>query len=387
LGEIYYYANDPIRSLYAILCTVNLSESAGTSPELARSLAMMGAVVANIPLPGLGRLYCSRAIEVARQCENPQTMARTAVTAGVFYVGAGQLREAHDLFQEAARISEDLGDHRRWYDAMVNWTATTYLRGEAREALALANRLLETATRWRDSRYRSAALREKLFCLAALGEEDASRLCLEELENLEADIAPLDQGMARLDHHTFSALLDLRGGRPQGALEHITRAAEISSEISTSHTYYTSLFAFAGGAEVHLALWEALEAGTIQLHGTDGQPLRPHDLQPAAHRACRVLWSYARVRQIARPLARLHRGSYHWLEGKKAQAQRDWQESATEAEALGLPGYQALAEYSTGRHLSPTDPRRKPHLEHAAEIFAEMGAVYHLKRTRELLTP
>jgi hypothetical protein len=75
-----------------------------------------------------------------------------------------------------------------------------------------------------------------------------------------------------------------------------------------------------------------------------------------------------------------HQGTYEWLNGKPASAQRWWRKSQSVAEKIGMRFELGLTHLEIGRRL-----KDGAHLEHAEKIFNEIGAEFELTETRKLL--
>jgi hypothetical protein len=108
-------------------------------------------------------------------------------------------------------------------------------------------------------------------------------------------------------------------------------------------------------------------------------------MKAQARRACKALFSYARVFPIGRPRAYLWQGLFEWLSGRPTQAHQLWRKSLAAAERLDMPYAQGLAHFEIGRHLPPDDPNRSKHLTQACRLFIQLGAAYDLQRAQEAL--
>src|SRR4030095_13370852 len=181
LVETYFYLGDSLRSLYAAIRTLNLAEAAGDSPELARGYAILGNIGGFIPLPSASRWYGRRALEVVRATGTPADKHWVAIVVGVSRAGMGEWESAAELFDDARRITEGLGDRRRWADAVGNLALVHLFRGDVAEASRQLLALLESATRERDRRYQVGALRPLVWCLIAEGRLDEAAARLDEL--------------------------------------------------------------------------------------------------------------------------------------------------------------------------------------------------------------
>ena len=74
------------------------------------------------------------------------------------------------------------------------------------------------------------------------------------------------------------------------------------------------------------------------------------------------------------------RGTYEWLRGKPAAAQKWWQRSLALAEEMGQRYDLGMTHLEMGQRLA-----ERAHLERAEAILAEIGAEWDLARAREAL--
>ena len=99
-----------------------------------------------------------------------------------------------------------------------------------------------------------------------------------------------------------------------------------------------------------------------------------------AGRACRAGMKLRKAFHPGKPEALRLQGRYEWLKGNTVQAQRWWQKSLAEAEALGMRYELGLTQLEIGQRLG-----EGVYLEKAEAIFTELGAELDLARSRELL--
>jgi tetratricopeptide (TPR) repeat protein len=84
--------------------------------------------------------------------------------------------------------------------------------------------------------------------------------------------------------------------------------------------------------------------------------------------------------QVKSPQAKGLQGTYEWLCGKPAAAQKWWQRGLAEAQRMGMRYDEARIHLDMGQYGGAPD-----HLERAAAIFAEIGAELDLAQTKELM--
>ncbi len=366
LAEAYFFAGETVTSMHAAFRGLNVAEAAGPSPELARAYASMGTLVGFIPFHGAAEAYLRRALDGAQAFDSLATREFVAMAAGFYYAGVGNWAKARELFDQMLAIAQQIGDRRRWDDAMSNLIPIHYYRGEFVSGAGLAAALYAAA---HSLLYRAEGLQWQAKCLFGLGKFDEVAACLRELgDSLGEDSEIVDEAM-KIGVQGLRAATHLRRGAPERALEAAGRTVDMASNAMPSS--YGVLSGYANPAEVYLSLWEA------------GHP--EPGLDKLARKACKLARSFARVFPIGRPRALLWDGLYAWLAGKPARAQEAWQESLAAARDLEMAYDEALAHYEIGRHAAAGDPARAEHLARAGEIFERLGAAYDLARVAEAL--
>ena len=141
--------------------------------------------------------------------------------------------------------------------------------------------------------------------------------------------------------HVAVARHHMATGRPDAAWRSVRTAAALAGPAPSFHPY--TLEAHAGIPEVCLAL---LEGG-----GAPGAD--PAELRATATAGLRRLERYARTFPMARPRARLCRGAWQELEGRRRAALRSWARAVEAAERLAMPWELAWGQLQLGRHLGP----------------------------------
>ena len=102
------------------------------------------------------------------------------------------------------------------------------------------------------------------------------------------------------------------------------------------------------------------------------------ELRATALAGLRRLEGYARTFPMARPRARLCRGAWQELEGRRRPALRSWARALVAAERLAMPWELAWARHELGRRLGPGERASggldgPALLERAAAGFEAMG--------------
>ncbi len=256
LMEIYYVENAPVPTLVASMKSLNLAESAGPSPELARGYASLGAILGFIPWHSAAAAYCQRALETAEAVNDLSAVSWVLLCKGIYESGLGKWDEAASDFQRMAQISTQLGDARSLSDANQCQIMLHYFRGNFAAAVQEAEELYAFMLKRNDPRLQAEALRWKAYSLLALGKTDALPTCLAELAKLRS--AEKSGGLLNLgDVFALRASLHLRVREYPQALESIEEAAARLAKISnTSHELILERATVAG---VYVSLWERIQ--------------------------------------------------------------------------------------------------------------------------------
>ncbi len=378
LGQIYFYANERILNLYANLCSLNLAEQVGPSPELAQSYANACIAAGLVPLHPVAQAYGRRARDIASSVEHLPSLAWVLLITAVYDIGTGRWANAREGLTQAIEITDRLGDRRRWQQGMNTLATVMYLQGEFSQGVQAFAELYAVAERRNDAQYRAYGLLGQARCLLALGRPDEAISLLMAVEML------LGNGLGRVEEiytHGLLSLTHWRRGEKGPALQAAETAAGLIAQ--SEPISYNLLDAYAAVTQVYLDLWQA----DVMSAARESPPLSfKSSWSGPARRACKALRDFAKVFPIGRPRARLYQGRMRWLSGRARPAQRCWHKSLTLATKLDMPYEQGLAHYEIGRHLLEGDPDRQTHLARAGEIFERLGAAYDLARVQQAST-
>lgn len=321
VSELYYNTGDELTSFYSVISALNLAEAAGPSPELVRGYANMCSTLATVSLTSLANGYRERALALARDIDHLPTSAWININFSVYSLWYGQWERALAEIAEAMTLHAQLGDWRLWCVAAWLLPQVSTSIGD----LALAGQqwadIYETAVRREDSRHQVRASGGQFFNNVATGDAGQSADLLAEVGSvLEAhpEMLPLEerlwygmQARHALEQGDYTAARDLTNKQ----VEAIKRA----------RFKYDLLDVFAGPVDVRLKLLEADEA-------TAGE----------AKEGLKLLGRFARTYPFARARALRYEGNYEWLAGSKSRAERSWQKSIAQADALVMPLEKAL---------------------------------------------
>ncbi|MGO9420244.1 AAA family ATPase, partial [Roseiarcus sp.] len=98
LAETYFFQGDGLRTLYAAMSTLNLSERLGPSPELARGCATLAGIAGLFRLRKISDHYSARALEILAKIEDPAADVWVLILLGLSKFGEGQWEESRTFF-------------------------------------------------------------------------------------------------------------------------------------------------------------------------------------------------------------------------------------------------------------------------------------------------
>lgn len=369
LSEVYYFAHEKRLALSAATHALNLAESLGPSPELARCYANLCLASGILSLHALAERYSRLAWETAQAVDHLPTMAWVLFAGAVYNIGVGRWLEARDALAQAMSISEQLGDHRRLDESKASLAWVFYHQGDFAQSLRLFAAVYASACERGDLQAQGWGLGGQAQTLWRMGRIAAAVTLLEQRMALLTEHA--DRAVPAIASYGLLAAARLRQGDLLLAQEEAERTLAMINQ--TSPMEITSLDGYSGVTSVYVALWEARR----------GRSLAEREaLARAAFKACNALHHYAQIFPIGQPRAWLWHGLYQWAAGREAHAYKAWRKSLEAAERLLMPYDQGLAHYEIARHAGGSQRRR--HLTRAGEIFAQLGASDDLARVQDL---
>ena len=369
LAEIYYFANETMQTLNAGLYALNLSESAGPSPELARAYANMCVIAGLMSRDEMARAYGRRALATATQVDDLPALAWVLLLSGTHDASNGRWYHIRQKAEQAIAHCRRTGDQRILGLSLGLLALAPYHQGHFAQSAQLYADWLATAVEMDNVQHQGFGLfgqSENALWLGAI--DKAAALAQEGLALLsERTEDTVENRTAKLRGYGLLAASRLRQGEHQAAQQAADAALGLMVQL-TLPTRVTSLEGFAGAAEVYLTLWEI--GGHTSM------------LARASKQACAGLHRYARVFAIGRPRAWLCQGLYEWLNGRPDHARRAWQKSLAAAARLDMPLEKALAHYHIGRHADGAE--REEHLNQAAAWFTRLEATYELAQVEKM---
>lgn len=367
LAEIYYLGNDTPGFLYACLRMLNLAETSGPTPELARAYANMGLTAATVPCRKLAASYLRQARETVEQVDHLPSEAWVNFTTGIYYVGLGSWNLAREHLTKALELYRNLGDYRNLGTASTVWGGSYYFAGNFREALRI----------WTEHHERSQRRGDVLQQAWGHG---GCALNLFRLGNFSETIIQAEQALAifetnkdRISEIMVLGVLAVAKHR-QKDLNGATEAANtVWQKIRAlgRPTSYLLLEGYSAVIEVFLANSQFVSEQTD----------RRHDLA-TARSAWKAMKTYARVFPIGRPRLTYWQGQIALCNGSAEKAVTHWRRGLQIAEQLEMRYEQALLHWALAQNI-PDSHVQTIHRQSALELFQDCEAGYDLKMIGE----
>lgn len=369
LSQSYFFYNEFWRCYYTGGIYINLEEQINAaSPELAVAYANTGMGLGFVRLHKVADLYGRRALQLAEEINSDEAKATALVRRAMYTTGRGRWPESAGFLQEAAAISQRIGDWRTLADSWQMLSSLAYYRGEFRQAGEWAQQEYDLALRQGNLQQQAWALH-----LQALFNVHSGSLATA-VSQWEEAAALHERGLDQASH------LAIMGGLSVGYLRQgdVTRARNTAVALAEqlAHTIPFMLYlynAYTAVPQVYLALWQQdVSAGR-----------EPSPWEEAARDAVDRLRVFARSFPIAAPRAWLYWGQYNWLAGKTKRAQEVWRECISHALTRQMPYEEALAHAEIARRLPPSHPARVIHGNTAVNILTRLEATQDLQRLQE----
>ena len=362
LAQIAYMGNDKPVVLYGALRALNLSEEAGTSPELARCLSNICVVSSMIPNYKLAEMYYRLAHQTATQTNNLQCQAYTTMVTSIYKTTTGHWQEINDAIIPAIKIAERIGDHRRWDELMFTMAPGNFRRGKHKEAISQFRELYESGHRRGIMQIQAWGLTGIIYC--SLYSQDT----YETEEKLRAiNFEKLNVGDQAMVNGVLAYAAYKRGDVDTAKL-YVERTVNIIKASDAVAQYV--LEGLAGASEVLLGLWEEDAKRQIVVR----EPLRI---------LIKSLRAYAKTNTVGLPQYYRYLGMMDWLEGKKSRAIKNWKRGLQIAIKMEMRFEQACLCYEIGRHSD--DMSAPKYLIQARDSFDIIGAEFNYQQVEELL--
>ncbi len=349
-----------IIDFYLGLKILNIAESARRkSPTLARAYAIFGLGMGVLPISimqPLAQSYFRRARTALTGLDHLYTQAFVLWREGQYAVKYGKWEDAEKAYQQAAEISDRLGDRRNWALSLSMLGKVAHFQGQFERCIKPYIDIHQNGQERNHVEHQVMGLNGQAASLLRLGKTTQAADLMEKVLTLFDLIA--DSGLAEQSTQGTLAVTYLREGQLKKARTAAEKTARLLKQASVRIP--PSFDSYSNVAFVYLTLWER--------SGTEHEK---SEMQLLARQACRALHKFARTYSFAKSRAFLWQGLYDWLDGKQRSAQKKWQKSLVEAQNLSMPYDEALVNREIGRHT--TGSERDLNLARANEIFTRLG--------------
>jgi predicted ATPase len=375
LTERAWIENKTLLGMFCGIRSINLAEAAGLRPLMAQAYGPIAYTFGLMRLHRLAQAYLNRAQAIIQQQTSTEVQESVWMMTGLYYSGVGEIKRAEEALARSADLSGLLGKHWVQGNSWALNLVLVYQKGEFDRCLEFAQKIGNMAQQSGDLGFEAAALYWEAVVKLQKDELDGVVSLLEESASYPAEV------MNRFDWIILHSAL----ARAYCRLEQLDLAkieADKTSKFIAEISYpvgYSYLYGYAGVVEVYLTLWE-MESNLEEDQG----------LKASALRACKNLQFFAKVFPLAKPDAWRFQGLYDWQAGEQRKAFKAWQKSLAHAQEQENLYQQGLTHYEIGRHLSAGEKTSNSwgspdHLQHAAGIFADLGATYdHNRANAEL---
>ncbi|PTL84473.1 AAA family ATPase [Vitiosangium sp. GDMCC 1.1324] len=376
LSICHNWENNRAAFAHSALMSRNVADQVGPCAESAFAQAQLGYMLAVVGMRGVAERDLRRAVAMAEETGELQSIVSCHVMLGMFHSMSGQashalapLRRADSCMQ---LLNGGLWKHRP--------------RFMLAEALMCLGKYPEAQRGFSESVLLSLGAEPHVAGMSTA----LSALCLLRMGRATEALALLQgrEGLPLLRRHPVPlsvflaqavlAETHLELGDEAQALRAVEQAEQLLASGQTLDDYFASTLGHAAVAELYLHLWERQQSG-------GPVTLEKNALKSRTRAACKRLKKIANLYPGARARHELALGRLHWLEGSKLLARRAWRSALELASEAGTPYEQGLAHHEFGRHANGAE--RTTQLEAACRIFERHGLVYALERSRSVLRP
>jgi tetratricopeptide (TPR) repeat protein len=324
LGHVHYYLNESLTVIYTAFRTLNLAGKAGDSPQLAQAYANVGVVLGLVPLHRAVERYNRRALTVAEELGQLPVLTYVWLLSGVYESGVGHWAQGQAALEQALALARQLGDRLREGEALNTLGLLSYYQGQFERGIEQFDAVYTLAHQSENLLHEAWAFSGKAGVLLRLGRPGEAVDLAQSALALLAQTADLSE---EVRCNVTVAVGKLRLADKERALAAVETAVSLMRESMSTPTTFFTLDAYAGTAEVYLALW----AGGDQ------------SMKKKARQAVRRLHGFARVFPFGRPAAWLYQGMWEEGNGRAAKASKAWEKCITLAQKLSMPYEEGLA--------------------------------------------
>jgi len=350
------YWADEERFVLDVLLALNLAERSALSPRVVQGFTGAGLICDLIGVFGLAGHYHGRAAALAEQIRHPLAMGTAYLGLGLHEDYRGVWNAALGRYQRAAEIYREAGDIRRWGATTSIMAHLHSMRGEFGQGLKQIQEVVRVGRDGADPEVAGWGLLMAGILEFGAGLTDEAITHLQEaLELLKA--VPDYQSVAMASGHLGQCYL--RQEKLREALAIVEEANRLIAERGLRGHYITC---------PRNALADAYLSAAVEAEGAQ----RDRALGKAK-RACRLALKQGRIFRGGLPHALRAQGTYEWVRGKPAKAQKWWLRSLAVAEELGARYDLGMTHLEMGKRMGT-----QVNLEQAEAIFAEIGAAADL---------
>ncbi len=320
LAHAYWFTHGRVPCGWAHLREMNLAERYPPTVELAQAYSEHAPVTTMVPWFSRGLAYAQRSLEIRRELGDRWGEAQSQHYYAVVLYGAGRVREALELLEEAIKILER-GD--KWEVSNTKWhiAACQYRLGQMAEAAATAQEVYDDAVQIGD--VQAAGIGLGYWAKATSGRVPP--------ENLQTALAA-----ESVDVHTTAEVLQaqtlaqLAAGDPRGAVAAIEQADKLVRQSGLRQEYIAPVPA-----------WLATALRTVLMSDPELSKEHRGQIERSARRAARRAARIARSYPNSAPHALREQGLLAAYAGNHRRARKFLDRSLQAAERLD-----AAAEYA-----------------------------------------
>lgn len=350
LSMINYLSNDTIATLHHTLNALNLAESVGPSPELARAYTTVCVAIGLVPNRRLAELYRQLALSIVEDMDDPVSLAFVISTLGIYDIGIGNWESVEKNIPRAVEIYERVADWQSRGRALGIIGPYHFYRGDFAKALEISCELYQGALNAADQVQQGWGLLGQAEALIYLGRWDEAN---EKLNDALDALSISKELTSEIRVYGLLALLALYEARYDDAYEYALQAEALIQK--TQLTSFGTYMGYAGTAEVFVMLWWLDPAHA--------------DLPKKAKAACKAMAKYASTFPIGRPRARLVWGWYYYMIDQHQHAVKVWEKGLKQAEQYQMPFEAAMLHTSIGYVLDSSQ-----HKNAGLELHEQIGS-------------
>ncbi|MGH7781054.1 MAG: ATP-binding protein, partial [Candidatus Binataceae bacterium] len=216
LTQFSYHQNDPVRSIFCLLRSLNLAEKTRLTGQTARSLAGIPLAAGFMSMSGLAERYMSLALASKARTRKPQDHAFVDEYLGMYRAGSGRdWDEAVELFKEASELFSRVGDRRRHLESLSLLSIAMLHSGRLSQAMETRKQVFELACQQGDLQMKAMALIELAEAAMRYSQIRRALELLEQARALEQHTGSVD----RIWMYGMLAAARVRTGDPKAAAE------------------------------------------------------------------------------------------------------------------------------------------------------------------------